>query len=120
MLNKHTIRNTVPLPRIDDILERLYSAKYFSTIDLRSAYHQIRIAPEDRHKTAFNTKYGHYEYNVIPFGLTNAPATFQTLMTDIFRPYLDDFMNVYLDDILIFSETIEDHLSHVRKVLEKL
>lgn len=119
-LNKITIKNRYPLPRIDELFDRLQGAKYFSKIDLRSGYHQIRIADEDIPKTAFRTRYGHFEFLVLPFGLTNAPATFMTLMHDIFRPYLDDFIVIYLDDILVFSKTKEDHIQHLRTVLEVL
>ena len=119
-LNKRTVKNRYPLPHIEDSLQRLYKSKYFTAIDLHSAYHQILIRKEDRFKTAFNTRYGHYEFNVVPFGLTNAPATFQTLMNDLMRPFLDDFVIVYLDDILIFSDTLENHELHVRKVLNIL
>ena len=120
MLNKRTVKNKYPLPHIEESLQRLYKAKYFTALDLHSAYHQVRIAEADRPKTAFNTRYGHYEFNVVPFGLTNAPATFQTLMNDLMRPFLDDFVIVYLDDILIFSDSLEDHESHVRQVLNVL
>jgi hypothetical protein len=120
MLNKITIKNRYPLPRIDEMLDRLNGAKYFTKMDLARGYHQIRIKEEDIPKTAFRTRYGHYEYTVMPFGLCNAPATFQRLMNDIFRPYLDDFVVIYLDDILIYSKNLKEHKEHVRKVLELL
>jgi transposase InsO family protein len=119
-LNKITVKNRYPLPRIDELLDRLQGAQYFSKLDLQSGYHQIRIASEDVPKTAFRTRYGHYEWKVLPFGLTNAPATFQALMNDILRPYLDDFVVVYLDDICIYSKTPEEHLEHLEKVLAVL
>ena len=101
-------------------MDRLAGVQYFTKIDLYSGYHQIRIKKEDMPKTAFRMRYGHYEFLVLPFGLTNVPATFMTLMNDIFRKYLDDFVIVYLDDILIYSKTKEEHLQHVRLVLETL
>ncbi|GBG85719.1 hypothetical protein CBR_g40447 [Chara braunii] len=119
-LNAITVKNVEPLPRIDDLLDRVQGAKYFSKIDLKSGYHQIEVHPDDQYKTAFQTRYGHYEFIVIPFGLTNAPATFQRCMNDFFRPWLDKFVVVYLDDILVFSRTLEEHQGHLRQVLEKL
>src|SRR5438132_7214080 len=104
-LNKITIKNRYPLPRIEDLVDHLSGACYFTKIDLYSGYHQIHIKEEDIYKTAFRTRYGHYEFFVLPFGLTNAPATFMTLMNDIFREYLDQFIIVYLDNILIYRKT---------------
>ena len=119
-LNNITIKNSYPLPRVDELFDRLQGARYFSKIDLRSGYHQIRIVAEDVPKTAFRTRYGHFEFLVLPFGLTNAPGTFMHLMHQTFREYLDDFVLVFLDDILIFSKTLEEHKAHVRKVLATL
>ena len=119
-LNNVTIKNSYPLPRVDELFDRLKGARYFSKIDLRSGYHQIRIAAEDIPKTAFRTRYGHFEFLVLPFGLTNAPGTFMHLMHETFREYLDDFVLVFLDDILIFSKTLEEHTRHVEKVLQTL
>ena len=119
-LNKITVKNRYPLPRVDELFDRLKGAKYFSKIDLRSGYHQVRIHKEDIPKTAFRTRYGHYEFLVLPFGLTNAPATFMHLMQSIFGPHLDHFVIVFLDDILIFSKTLQEHQKHVKKVLELL
>ena len=117
-LNKLTIKNSYPLPRIDDILDQLATYKVFSKIDLRSGYHQIRLSPESIPLTAFNTRYGHNEFTVLPFGLCNAPATFMDLMNSIFSPYLDKFVIIYLDDILVYIDNESDHIEHVRKVLE--
>ncbi|GBG61070.1 hypothetical protein CBR_g18662 [Chara braunii] len=119
-LNAQTVKNAGPLPRIDDLLERLGDAKYFSKLDLKSGCHQISIRPNDRYKSTFKTRYGHFEWVVMPFGLTNAPTTFQAAMTNEFRAMLDRFMLVYLDDILVYSRSFEDHLEHLRRVLETL
>jgi transposase InsO family protein len=119
-LNNITVKNKYPLPRIDDLLDRLAGCKYFTKLDLRSGYWQVRIKDEDIPKTAFQTRYGHYEFLVMPFGLCNAPATFQYLMNSIFKPILDRFVIVYLDDILIFSKTRQEHLADLEAVLKIL
>ncbi|GBG69725.1 hypothetical protein CBR_g4555 [Chara braunii] len=119
-LNAQTIKNVGPLPRIDDLLKRLGGAKCFSKLDLKSGYHQIEIQPRDRYKTAFKTRYGHFEWIVMPFGLTNAPTTFQAAMTTEFRDLLDRTVLIYLDDILVYSRTLDEHLEHLRAVLERL
>ena len=119
-LNSITIKNKYPLPRIDELMDRLQGSSYFTKIDLRSGYHQVRIHADDVCKTAFRTRYGHYEFCVMPFGLTNAPATFMHLMHSILSPHLDTFVIVFLDDILIYSKTLSEHTQHVRQVLELL
>ncbi|GBG81416.1 hypothetical protein CBR_g32092 [Chara braunii] len=119
-LNAITVKNAEPLSRIDDLLDRVQGCRYFSKIDMKSGYHQIAIRPEDQHKTAFQTRYGLYEFVVMPFGLCTAPGTFQHAMNRIFHDYLDKFVIVYLDDILIFSRTIEEHVAHLDKVLSFL
>lgn len=119
-LNKQTVKNCYPLPRIDEIFDSLRQATLFTTLDLRSGYHQIRLDPESIPLTAFRTRYGLFEFLVVPFGLTNAPATFMNLVNDILRPYIDNFVSAYLDDILIFSKTRAEHIRHLRQVLDKL
>jgi hypothetical protein len=119
-LNAVTIKNKYPLPRIDILFDQLAGAKVFSKIDLRSGYHQIKIKPCDIPKMAFSTRYGLYEYLVMSFGLTNALAYFMYLMNSVFMPELDKFVVVFIDDILIYSKTKEDHANHIRIVLQRL
>jgi hypothetical protein len=119
-LNKVTIKNRYPLPRIDDLMDQLVGAHVFSKIDLRSGYHQIRVKADDIPKTAFRTRYGHYEYSVMPFGVTNAPGVFMEYMNRIFHPYLDKFVVVFIDDILVYSKSEEEHAEHLKVVLQTL
>ncbi|GJW21930.1 putative reverse transcriptase domain-containing protein [Tanacetum coccineum] len=119
-LNKLTVKNHYPLPRIDDLFDQLQGSSVYSKIDLRSGYHQLRVRDEDIPKTAFRTWYRHYEFQVIPFGLTNAPAVFIDLMNRVCKPYLDKFVIVFIDDILIYSRNKEEHADHLRIILELL
>src|SRR3954463_6040270 len=119
-LNGATIKNKYPLPRINDLFEKLEGACVFSKIDLRSRYHQLKIRPQDVPKTAFVTRYGLYEFLVMSFGLTNAPAYFMNLMNSVFMDCLDKFVFVFIDDVLIYSRSEEEHEIHLRMVLERL
>ncbi|KAK1652429.1 hypothetical protein QYE76_070234 [Lolium multiflorum] len=119
-LNNVTIKNKYPLPRIQDLFDQVRGAGVFSKIDLRSGYHQIKIKKEDVPKTAFVSRYGHHEYLVVPFGLTNAPAIFMNLMNKIFMPCLDKFVIIFIDDILIYSKDKAEHAEHLRIVLQTL
>ncbi|GJY77957.1 putative reverse transcriptase domain-containing protein [Tanacetum coccineum] len=116
-LNKLTIKNRYPLPRIDGLFDQLQGSQFFSKINLRSGYHQLRVHEDDIPKTAFRTRYGHFEFTVMPFGLTNAPVVFMDLMNRVCRPYLDKFVIVFIDNILIYSKTREEHVDHLRIVL---
>ncbi|GJW40000.1 putative ribonuclease H-like domain-containing protein [Tanacetum coccineum] len=119
-LNKLTVKNRYPLPRIDDLFDQLQGSSVYSKIDLRSGYHQLRVREEDIPKTAFRTRYGHYEFQVMPFGLTNAPAVFMDLMNRVCKPYLDKFVIVFIDDILIYSKNKEEYEEHLKLILELL
>ena len=119
-LNKITVKNRYPLPKVDELMDRLHGAQYFTKIDLSSGYHQIRVRESDIHKTAFVSRYGSFEYLVMPFGLCNAPATFQRVMNTILREGMDKYVLVFLDDILIYSRTLEEHIQHIRAVLGRL
>ncbi|GKA14640.1 putative reverse transcriptase domain-containing protein [Tanacetum coccineum] len=119
-LYKLTVKNRYPLPRIDDLFDQLQGSSVYSKIDLRSGYHQLRVRDEDIPKTAFRTRYKHYEFQVMPFGLTNTPTVFMDLMNCVCKPYLDKFVIVFIDDILIYSRNKEEHADHLRIILELL
>ena len=116
-LNRVTIKNKYPLPRVDDLFDQLQGARVFRKIDLRSGYHQLRIENAYVPKTAFRTRYGNYEFLVMTFGMTNAPAVFMALMNKVFQTYLDKFVIVFIDDILVYSRDEEEHANHLRLVL---
>jgi hypothetical protein len=120
MINNHAFTINYPFPRIDDLFDQLKDAKIFSKIDLRSGYHQVRIKEEDINKTTFRTRYVHYEFTVVPFGLSNAPVVFMCLMNGVFREYLDKFVIVFMDDILVYSKSEEEHENHLRMVFQVL
>jgi hypothetical protein len=119
-LNEVTIKNKYPLPKIEDLFDQLNGARVFSKIDLRTGYHQLKVSESDIPKTAFTTRYGLFEYTVMSFGLTNAPAYFMNLMNKVFMKFLDKFVVVFIDDILVYSKTEEEHAEHLRLVLGTL
>nr|GFA99798.1 putative reverse transcriptase domain-containing protein [Tanacetum cinerariifolium] len=119
-INKLTVKNSYPLPRIDDLFDQLQGSSVYSKIDLRSGYHQLRVREEDIPKTAFRTRYGHYEFQVMPFGFTNAPTVFMDLMNRVCKPYLNKFVIVFIDDILIYSKDEKEHEEHLRQILKLL
>ncbi|GJY46285.1 putative reverse transcriptase domain-containing protein [Tanacetum coccineum] len=119
-LNKLTVKNCYPLSRIDDLFDQLQGSSVYSKIDLRSGYHQLRVREADIPKTVFRTQYGHYDFQVMPFGLTNAPAVFMDLINRVCKPYLDKFLIVFIDDILIYSKNKQEHEGHLKLILELL
>ena len=119
-LNAYTVKNKFPMPIVEELFEELYGAAWFTTLDLRSGFHQISVKPEDQYKTAFQTHHGHYEYLVMPYGLTGAPATFQSIMNHVLAPLLRKCVVVFIDDILIYSQTFTEHVYHVQLVFQLL
>ena len=119
-LNSVTVKNQYPLLRIDDLFDQLKGARVYSKIDLRTSYHQLRVREADIPKTVFKTRYGHFEFTVMTFGLTNAPVAFMDLIHRVFQPYLDQFVVVFVDDILIYSQSEEEHEDHLRIVIQAL
>jgi len=119
-LNKVTVHKKYPITLMTELRDQVRDAQIFTKLDLKDSFHLIRIPKEDEWKTGFRTRYGHYQYRVMPFGLVNAPATFQTLMNEILREFLDQGVMVYINNILIYSETLEEHIILVRKILQQL
>ena len=118
-LNKNTIKNWFPVPRIEDLFDKLQGCSYFSRIDLKSGYHQIRIVPKDIHRTAFHTTFGLYDFLVMPFALKNVPATFNRMMDRIFHKHRA-YMGVFFDDIIIYSKSLEEHKCHLKEIFQEL